>query len=145
MNRQKQKTLLCMDLKGTLISNAVSQIPRPGLRTFLESVWEVCDLMLYTSVSSVRVHMIRNLLVEEGVAPVWFLDLPVCHPDGTIKDKARCGRSDAFLLDDQAVVVAPGEESWWVPVAEYLPPYSDDDLELVKAFATIKSRLRESN
>lgn len=145
MNRQKHKTLLCMDLEGTLISNAISQIPRPGLYAFLENVAEVCDLMLYTSVSSARVNAIRNLLVNEGVAPAWFLDLSVCHPSATIKDKARCGRSNALLLDDQAAVIAPGEESWWVPVSEYQPPYSDDDRELVKALATIKSRLSESN
>lgn len=134
-----------MDLEGTLISNAVSQIPRPSLFTFLESVSEVCDLMLYTSVSSERVHVIRNLLVEEGVAPVWFIDLPVLHPTGTIKQKARCGRPEALLLDDQAAVIASGEEAWWVSVAEYLPPYSDADCELVKALATIKPRLNESD
>lgn len=141
MNRQKQKPLLCMDLEGTLISNAVSQIPRPGLYAFLEGVAEVCELMLYTSVSSERVHAIRNLLVEEGVAPAWFLDLSVCHPSGTIKDKARCGRLDALLLDDQAGVIAPGDESWWVPVAEFSPPYSDDDHELSKVLDVIRSRV----
>lgn len=145
MNRQKQKMLLCLDLEGTLISNAVSQIPRPGLDAFLESVLEVCDLMLYTSVSSERVHAIRTLLVEEGVAPFWFLNLPVLHPIGTIKDKARCGRFDALLLDDQPAVVASGEEAWWIPIAEYLPPYSDQDRELAKALTTIKSRLNESD
>jgi hypothetical protein len=145
VKRKKQKTLLCMDLEGTLISNAVSQIPRPGLYAFLESVAEVCDLMLYTSVSSARVNVIRNLLVNEGAAPAWFLDLPVCHPGGTIKDKARCGRSDSLLLDDQAAVIAPGEKSWWVPVAEFLPPYSERDRELVKALATIKKRLSVSD
>lgn len=110
MKRQKQKTLLCMDLEGTLISNAVSQIPRPGLYAFLESVAEVCDLMLYTSVSPVRVNAIRNLLVNEGAAPAWFLELSVCHPSGTIKHKAHCGRYNALLLDDQAAVIAPGED-----------------------------------
>lgn len=145
MDGQKQKTLLCMDLEGTLISNAVSQIPRPGLHAFLGNVSEVCNLMLYTSVSSERVQAIRNLLVEEGVVPIWFLDLHVIHPSGTIKDKARCGRTDALLLDDQAAVIAHGEEDWWVPIAEYLPPYSDHDRELVKALATIKSRLNESD
>ncbi|WP_250832663.1 NIF family HAD-type phosphatase [Marinobacter sediminum] len=134
-----------MDLEGTLISNAVSQIPRPGLHTFLENVSEACNLMLYTSVSSERVQTIRNLLVEEGMVPIWFLDLPVIHPSGTIKDKARCGRTDALLLDDQAAVVAPDEESWWIPIAEFLPAYSDHDRELVNALATIKSRLNESD
>jgi hypothetical protein len=29
-------TILALDLEGTLISNAISQIPRPGLHCFLE-------------------------------------------------------------------------------------------------------------
>jgi hypothetical protein len=33
--KQKQLTI-ALDLEGTLISNAVSQFPRPGLFTFLE-------------------------------------------------------------------------------------------------------------
>lgn len=144
MNEQNHKILLCMDLEGTLISNAISQIPRPGLYIFLESVWEICDLMLYTSVSSERVDAIRNLLIEEGVAPMWFADLSVIHPTDTIKPKARCAHSDAMLLDDQAAAIAPGKESWWVPITEYLPPYSDEDCELIKALADIKSRLAES-
>lgn len=144
MNGQNHTMLLCLDLEGTLISNAVSQIPRPGLYTFLQSVSEVCDLMLYTSVNSERVDAIRNLLIEEGVTPAWFADLCVIHPTDTIKPRARCARSEAMLLDDQAAVVAPGEESWWIPIAEYLPPYSDRDRELVKALATIEARLGES-
>ncbi|WP_152206580.1 NIF family HAD-type phosphatase [Marinobacter changyiensis] len=143
MNGQNH-TMLCLDLEGTLISNAVSQIPRPGLYAFLESVSEVCDLMLYTSVSTEKVDAIRTLLIEERAAPAWFADLSVIHPTGTLKHRARCARSDAMLLDDQAAVVAPGEESWWVPIAEYLPPYSDHDGELIKALATIRSRLGES-
>ncbi|WP_303293407.1 hypothetical protein [Marinobacter sp. ST-43] len=131
MNKHKQKTLLCMDLEVKLISNAVSQLPRPGLYTFLEAVSEVCDLMLHKLVSSERVNAIRKLLGVDGVTPAWFLDLPVLHPTGTIKDKVRCGRSDAMLLDDQAVVVASDEEPWWIPIAEYLPPYSDHDRELI--------------
>lgn len=31
-------TILALDLEGTLISNAISQIPRPGLKTFLEDM-----------------------------------------------------------------------------------------------------------
>lgn len=144
MSEQNQTTLLCLDLEGTLISNAVSQIPRPGLYEFLQSVEEICDLMLFTSVSSERVDLIRELLVVEGAAPVWFTDIPVIQPEDTIKLKARCGRTNSLLLDDQSAVVAPGEESWWVPIAEYVPPYSDEDRELMKALASIKSRLDKS-
>lgn len=141
MIAQNQKVLLCLDLEGTLISNAVSQIPRPGLYRFLERVSKVCDLMVYTSVSSDRVDIIRSLLVEERVAPRWFTDLSVIHPKGTIKFKATCGRTDALLLDDQPGVVAPGEESWWIPILEYVPPYTNQVRELENALIAIKSRL----
>lgn len=141
MIAQTQKMLLCLDLEGTLISNAVSQIPRPGLYRFLMRVSEVCDLMIYTSVSSERVNAIRSLLVEEQVAPAWFADLPVIHPEGTIKFKDECGRADALLLDDQRGVIAPGEESWWFPIPEYIPPYSQQDRELEKALVAVKSRV----
>mgnify|MGYP004712337163 CR=1 FL=1 len=44
-------TILAMDLEGTLISNAVSQIPRPGLYQFLEAVNSKFDrLGIYTTV-----------------------------------------------------------------------------------------------
>jgi len=53
--RERQKgVLVCLDLEGTLISNAVSQIPRPHLFEFLESLTEFGDIVLYTSVSVVR-------------------------------------------------------------------------------------------
>jgi len=138
MVRNLRKPLLCLDLEGTLISKAVSQIPRPGLDVFLESVSELCDLMIYTSVSRGRVDRIRDLLIEERVVPSWFEDLPVVHPEGTVKVKALCGRTDAMLLDDQAAVFATGEEDWWIPIEEFLSPYPSDDCELTMALAVIK-------
>lgn len=136
------KPLLCLDLEGTLISNAVSQIPRPGLFQFLEQVADLCDLMLYTSVSFERVEGIRNLLVEEDVVPVWFRDIPVIRPKNTLKPKVACGRQDALLLDDQSGVIVAGEEDWLVAIPEYLPPYSDNDLALNRALEEIEIRVR---
>lgn len=44
-------TILALDLEGTLISNAVSQIPRPGLYSFLEHVQGQFDqLVMFTTV-----------------------------------------------------------------------------------------------
>lgn len=136
-----RKPLLCLDIEGTLISNAVSQIPRPGLYSFLESVYRICELALYTSVSPERLQSIKGVLIREKTVPPWFIDLPSFHPKGTIKFKAECGRSDAMLLDDQATVVAPGEEDWWIPIEEFVPPYTMQDRELFVAFANIESRL----
>lgn len=135
------KPLLCLDLEGTLISNAVSQMPRPGLYHFLEAAEALCELMIYTSVSEERVDTINNLLVIEGEAPPFFKYLPVIRPAGTLKPKSACGRSNAFLLDDQAAVIVPGEEDWWIPIQEFLPPYSEDDRALEQALEAIRTLL----
>lgn len=133
------KPLLCLDLEGTLISNAISQIPRPGLYAFLDEVSRFFDLMIYTSVSKERVTAIQHILVEEEAVPQWFKELHVVRPTGNVKPKAACGRSDALLLDDQPGVIAPGEQSWWLPVPEFLPPYPDDD----DALSDVLRRIRE--
>lgn len=132
------RPLLCLDLEGTLISNAVSQIPRPGLHSFLEEVRALCDLVIYTSVSAPRVDAIRELLVQEEFAPSWFKDLQVIYPSGTLKPKIACGRDMAFLLDDQPGVIVPGEEEWWIQIREYLPPYSKEDKALSNALTLIR-------
>lgn len=125
-----------------MISNAVSQIPRPGLLQFLEHASDICELMIYTSVSYERVEAIRNLLIEEGVAPAWFRDIPVVRPEKTLKPKAACGRQDALLVDDQPGVIVPGEEDWLVAIPEYRPPYSDSDQALNRVFKDIEIRVR---
>lgn len=141
MDETNRKPLLCLDVEGTLISNAVSQIPRPGLYEFLEGLSRICDLALYTSVSRERLQSIQDVLIQERAVPSWFRELPTFHPEGNLKFKANCRRHDAVLLDDQATVIAPGERDWWIPIEEFLPPYSMDDQGLAKAFADIQSRL----
>ena len=132
------KPLLCLDLEGTLISNAVSQIPRPGLYTFLEHAAELCDLVIYTSVSEVQTRAIQKLFVAEKLVPSWFEDLDVLRPVQTQKPKSACGRSDAFILDDQECVIIPGEKSWWIRIPEFLPPYPEDDRALSDTIALLK-------
>ncbi|WP_417583221.1 NIF family HAD-type phosphatase [Nitrincola sp.] len=135
------RPLLCLDLEGTLISNAVSQIPRPGLHEFLSTVGEMCDLLIYTSVSEERVTSIQSLLVAEGVVPEWFADLAVMVSTGNLKPKSCCGRDRAFLLDDQPSVIVPGEESWWIAIPEYLPPYSETDQAFKAVLDVISQRV----
>ena len=135
------KKLLCLDLEGTLISNAISQIPRPGLFGFLEQVNRICDLKIYTSVSEERVNNIRRLLIDEGAAPSWFQDLEVIRPTNTLKPKSRCGRSDAFILDDQRGGIIDEEKEWWIPICEFIPPYSRDDSALEHVLGEIEERV----
>lgn len=135
------KPLLCLDLEGTLISNAVSQIPRPGLHEFLSIVGNMCDLLIYTSVSEERVTSIQSLLVAEAAVPEWFADIEVMVSTGNVKPKSCCGRDWAFLLDDQPSVIVSGEEDWWIAIPEYLPPYSETDQAFQVVLEAISKRV----
>src|SRR5690606_29950088 len=65
--------VLALDLEGTLISNAVSQIPRPGLFDFLTRCRDSFSrIVMFTTVSEKRFRDIAGLLVKEGFAPTWF-------------------------------------------------------------------------
>ncbi len=62
--------VLALDLEGTLISNAMSQIARPGLRDFLEFCGAAFSrLVMYTFISEDRFRQIARMLVNEGSAP----------------------------------------------------------------------------
>ncbi|WP_313413563.1 NIF family HAD-type phosphatase [Stenotrophomonas sp.] len=139
--------ILALDLEGTLISNAVSQIPRPGLRQFLESVRAEFDqLVMFTTVPEARVRPIARLLVEEGHAPGWFRDLAYIRWTGSTKDlrlvSAELG--NALLLDDHRSYVHPGQEAYWIEAPHFAAPYAQEDTGLREALALIKQYLSPS-
>lgn len=140
------KRLFCLDLEGTIISNAISQIPRPGIFSFLEFLSENGGVVLFTSVSPSRSSDIQRLLVAEGHAPYWFADLDVLNPEANLKRRGVAeayapGMDQYLLLDDQAGVVDPSERDWWIPVAEFEPPYSADEDQLAMVQAELLTRL----
>jgi hypothetical protein len=144
LNRQPKDVMVCLDLEGTLISNAVSQIPRPHLSEFLHGLSEFADIVLFTSVSEERTKAIKTLLTEEKCVPEWFKNLRSLHPKGTVKKKALVPNKQDYetllLVDDQSTVVDAGEDDWFVQINEFLPPYSQDDRELLSTLAHIKQR-----
>lgn len=128
-------TILALDLEGTLISNAISQIPRPGLYPFLEHIQAQFDqLMMYTTVPEERFRSIATLLVREGSAPSWFAALHYICWSGKTKDllQASPRLGEALLLDDHKPYVHPGQEHLWVPIPLFGSPYppSDDGLNI---------------
>jgi hypothetical protein len=79
--------VLALDLEGTLISNAVSQIARPGLYDFLEDCRELFPrIVIFTSVNEERFRTIANLLTTEGYAPNWFADIEYITWTGETKN-----------------------------------------------------------
>ena len=76
MRRHSDEMVIALDLEGTLISNAVSQIPRPGLWSFLEGCRSLAArVVIFTAVSEERFRAIAGVLVEDGFAPEWFASI----------------------------------------------------------------------
>lgn len=135
--------VVALDLEGTLISNAVSVFPRPGLAPFLEGVRRLADrVVVYTAVSPDAARRIVELLAEEGVAPRWWAEVEIVT-SGSVKDLSRIadiGAGTVLLVDDRGDVLPPAQRSHLVHVAEYAPPYGPDD-ELVVVLQQIAARL----
>jgi NLI interacting factor-like phosphatase len=143
LSKEKQKQLtIALDLEGTLISNAVSQFPRPGLFTFLEychqnfvgvaSRFET-RLVIFTAVNEVRFRSISRTLAEAGDVPDWFVDLEYINWHGTYKDLSFIpdGTIDrTILIDDRIEYIHPDQKDRWLEIPGYEYPYLDDDREL---------------
>ncbi|WP_323145433.1 NIF family HAD-type phosphatase [Stenotrophomonas maltophilia] len=138
-------TILALDLEGTLISNAISQIPRPGLYPFLEDVHEHFDqLLMFTTVPEDRFRSIAALLVREESAPSWFAELRCVNWKGKTKDLllASPQLGSALLLDDHGPYVHQGQEHLWVQIPLFGSPYMPDDDGLRIALERLHERLR---
>lgn len=137
-------TILALDLEGTLISNAISQIPRPGLRQFLEEANSYFDhLVVFTTVPEERFRRIASLLVAEGSAPGWFALLRYIEWSGKTKDLSFVSPlpGKALLLDDHSAYVHPGQEDAWIEIPLFGSPYPADDDGLKIALVRLRERV----
>jgi hypothetical protein len=136
---------IALDLEGTLISNAMSCFPRPGLYEFLEQCREEAErVVLFTAVASARVRPILAHLAGEGTAPGWLPRIELTDWSGPFKDLrfiAGAEPTRTLLVDDDAAYVHPEQKHHWVPVTRFAPPYPPDDRELACVWQDIAQRL----
>jgi len=135
---------LALDLEGTLISNAVSAFPRPGLYDFLAFCREAFDrLVIFTSVPETTAKRIMGILAAEGSAPAWFQDLEVFVCERHMqKDLGRIGQpGSVWLVDDQEAYIVPGQRNQWISVHEFMPPFTQADDELARVKSEILGKL----
>lgn len=134
--------VIALDLEGTLISNAVSQLERPGLCHFLEEVAaNFPRVVIYTAVSESKFRTIAKLLVKEKSAPSWFADIEYINWDGKTKDLnniSGANPNEILLVDDYEPYVHSGQEMQWVAIKCFDHPYEDTDSE----FGMVMSALR---
>ena len=138
------ESTIALDLEGTLISNAVSQFPRPGLRTFLDFCGEHFDrVCIYTAVRDEVTLPIVQIMVSEENAPEWLLTTELIQWDRTVKDLANIPNAqitDCLILDDNPDYIVESQADQWIQIEKYSSPYPDDDAELERVRKLIVSR-----
>jgi hypothetical protein len=141
----KKITTLALDLEGTLISNAMSQIPRPGLFEFLGRCAALFPrLVMFTTVNEDKFRQIARLLVEEGKAPVWFANIEYVNWQGETKNLEFIPDAiveESILVDDFEIYVHPGQAARWMQIEFFDYPYPEDDRGLFKMLEKLEAML----
>ena len=138
--------VLVLDLEGTLISSAVSQIPRPGLRAFLEACAELFHrIVVMTAVDEPRTRRILQMLAEEGSAPAWLAEIEYIEWDGEFKDLFFVPRvedvNNLILLDDMPEYVAYGQQDLHVWISSFDPRKVRDDYGFPEVLQELRGRV----
>jgi hypothetical protein len=137
--------VLALDLERTLVSDAISGEPRPGLFNFLAFCLEQFDrVALFTSVETADARDVLESLAGSGHVPPAFL-ARVEYVDwaGEFKDLRfvpGATPDEVLLVDDDGGWVRPDQRDRWVPV---VPWDGGPDDELPRVRAALERRLAE--
>lgn len=112
-------TTLALDLERTLVDNALSGQPRPGLYEFLEFCCErFSRLVLFTTVEGSDAREVLEFLEGEGAVPSQFLDrLEYIDWSGEYKDLhfiPDCNLEEVLLVDDDEGWIRPDQKERWL-------------------------------
>ena len=130
--------VLALDLERTLISDAMSAEPRPGLFDFLT----FCNarferVALFTSVETADAREVLEELVGSGHVPSEFLArLEYVEWRGEHKDLAFVPDTvpdDVLLIDDDAGWVRPDQRDRWIPINAWYGGDADGELPRVRS------------
>ncbi len=142
----RRRTVLALDLEGTLISNEFSQIPRPGLVEFLAACRALAPrLVMFTTVPEQRFRVVARNLVLSGDAPEWLPSVEVVAWSGPKKDLGLIDGADpvdvVIVDDDPERFAVPGQLEQWIQVSRFAPPYSDADTGLMDIMPALREAL----
>lgn len=141
-----EQFVIALDLEGTLISNGMSQFPRPGLRDFLEALCSLeVEVVVYSTLSTSVIDEVLLNLSNDGAVPCWFPDCRRVPWQGgckSIHDVAVPGRTLAVMLvDGYEGYVCPGEEDYWIEVPTFSSPYQESSKVLRRVLQKIEAVL----
>ena len=135
--------VLALDLERTLISDAISAEPRPGLYRFLEFCQSRFErVVLFTCVEEPDAREILYRLSCSGHVPPEFLDrLEYVEWSGEYKDLSFVPDSvptEVLLVDDDPGWVRPDQRDQWVAVPAW---DGGEDRELLRTRSILELRL----
>ena len=141
--REVAVTVVALDLERTLVDNAISGRPRPGLRDFLA----FCDgrfgrVVMYTTVGEADAREVMADLAGAGhVPPTLFDRLEYVGWSGEHKDLSfvrGAVPADILLVDDDAGWIRPDQRDRWIPIIGW---DGGPDSELLRVWALLLGRL----
>jgi hypothetical protein len=130
--------VLALDLERTLIDDALSARPRPGLFGFLAFCQERFErLVLFTSVEEADARAVMEGLARGGHVPPPFLArLEYVAWSGEFKDLGfvpGAATDEVLLVDDDAGWVRPDQRDRWVAIADGEAVEDEDDADTQQA------------
>lgn len=137
--------VLALDLERTLVDDARSGRPRPGLLPFLTFCHErFARVAVYTTVEEADARAVLAELADGGHVPAGLLArLEYVDWCGEYKDLAflpGASPGEVLLVDDDPGWVRPDQRGRWVPVA---PWDGGPDGELIRVRAELERRCGE--
>jgi hypothetical protein len=135
--------VLALDLERTLIDDALSAQPRPGLLDFLTFCQERFErVVLFTSVEEAVAREVMEGLRRGGHAPPGFLSrLEYVAWSGEFKDLGfvtGAAHGEVLLVDDDDGWVRPDQRDRWVAVR---PWDGGEDAELLRVQSVLEGWL----
>ncbi len=120
---------LALDLEGVLITNAVSQFPRPGLKEFIEECEELFGrehICIFTTVPEDLFRQIANTLVREKLVPNWFNQIRYVDWVGEHKDLRFVDNDidSVIIVDDYPPYIKQTQKHRLIQIPQYLAPHS---------------------
>lgn len=138
---------IALDLEGTLISTAASQIPRPGLYGFMSLCSQYATrVVIYTAVDSGRCRDILQTLVKFNDVPEWVGSMEILQWENENPKQQKDLRfiqanwPRGLLVDDLKEYVVNEQIGNWLPISTFTGREADDT-ELTRISEIIKQRL----
>ena len=128
--------MIALDLEASLIDNAISGIPRPGLYSFIEFCMENFDrVALLTTVEESDARDVLYSLADSSAVPESFTTVEYINWQGEYKDLRNVkgvAPKDILFVDDDESWIHPSQFEQWIPIKPWHGDTTDTELSKIR-------------